>query len=194
MSPRRQQGVVLFIALIVLVAMSLAGIALMRSVDTGTVIASNLAFRQNATHVGDLGIEKARNWLLANSTSLNADQPGVSDGTGYWSNMQSGVDLLGNDAGKPDYDWGTGVTVTTPAPPAGYAVRYVIHRLCAASGAPTDTGCVKSSDTSSSTSSTKGAAAYGSYGISASTSALYRVTVKVSGPRNSTSYVQAVVY
>jgi type IV pilus assembly protein PilX len=194
MSPRRQQGVVLFIALIVLVAMSLAGIALMRSVDTGTVIASNLAFRQNATHVGDLGIEKARTWLLDNSSNLNADQPGVTGGSGYWSNMQSGVDLLGNDASKPDYDWGTGVSVTTPAPPAGYAVRYVIHRLCAASGAPTDTGCVKSSDTASSTTSTKGAAAYGSYGISASTSALYRVTVKVSGPRNSTSYVQAVVY
>ena len=191
---RRQQGVVLFIALIVLVAMSLAGIALMRSVDTGTVIASNLAFRQNATHVGDLGIEKARTWLLANSATLNADQPGVADGIGYWSTMQSGLDLLGNDPAKTDYDWGTGVVVTTPAPPAGYAVRYVIHRLCNASGAPTDTGCVKSADTSSSTSSTKGAATYGSYAISASTSAMFRITVKVSGPRNSTGYVQAVLY
>ena len=57
MSMRREQGVVLFIALIVLVAMSLAGIALMRSVDTGILIAGNLGFRQNATHVGDLGIE-----------------------------------------------------------------------------------------------------------------------------------------
>ena len=84
--------------------------------------------------------------------------------------------------------------VTTPAPPAGYAVRYVIHRLCNASGAPTDTGCVKSADTSSSTSSTKGAATYGGYAISASTSAMFRITVKVSGPRNSTGYVQAVLY
>ena len=43
---RAQQGVILFIALIVLVAMSLAGIALMRSVDTNVLIAGNLAFRQ----------------------------------------------------------------------------------------------------------------------------------------------------
>jgi type IV pilus assembly protein PilX len=191
---RQQQGVVLFIALIVLVAMSLAGIALVRSVDTGTIIASNLAFRQNATHVGDLGIEKARSWLLANAKILNADQPGVVDGAGYWASMQSGLDLLGNDSTKTDYDWTTGITVATPAPPAGYAVRYVIHRLCAATGAPTDTGCVKSAETAASTSSTKGAAAYGSYGISASTSAMYRITVKVNGPRNSTSYVQAVLY
>jgi len=195
MSLRRQQGVVLFIALIVLVAMSLAGIALVRSVDTGTIIASNLAFRQNATHVGDIGIEKARSWLLLNSKTLNADQPTVSDGIGYWSTLQSGIDLLGNDPSKTDFVWNSGgVSVTTPTPPAGYVVRYVIHRLCSASGAPTDTGCVKSAETSSSTSSTKGAAAYGSYGISASTSAMYRVTVKVNGPRNSTSYVQAVVY
>lgn len=194
MSMRREQGVVLFIALIVLVAMSLAGIALMRSVDTGILIAGNLGFRQNATHVGDLGIEKARSWLITNSASLNNDQPAVSDGTGYWATMQSGLDLLGNDPAKVDYDWSTGVGVTTPAPPAGYAVRYVINRLCASSGAPSDTGCVKSADTASSASGTKGAAVYGSYAISASTSALYRVTVKVTGPRNSVSYVQAVVY
>ena len=33
--PLRQKGVVLFIALIVLAAMSLAGIGMLRSVDTG---------------------------------------------------------------------------------------------------------------------------------------------------------------
>ena len=38
-----QSGVVLFIALIVLVAMTLAGIAIMRSVDTGVAISGNVA-------------------------------------------------------------------------------------------------------------------------------------------------------
>ena len=46
----------LLAALIVLVAMSLAGLALMRGVDTGTLIASNLAFKQSATAAGDLGV------------------------------------------------------------------------------------------------------------------------------------------
>jgi Tfp pilus assembly protein PilX len=44
--PSRIRGAVLFIALIVLVAMTLAGIAIMRSVDTATLIAGNLAFKQ----------------------------------------------------------------------------------------------------------------------------------------------------
>ena len=192
-----QGGVVLFIALIVLVAMSLAGIALMRSVDTGTIIAGNLAFRQGATYAGDIGVEAARTWLVTNgttSTTLQGDQPGVTNGTGYWATMQSNLDLLGNDSTKVDYDWSTSVNVTTPTPPTGYTVRYVIHRLCSSTGAPTDTGCVKSSDSASSSSGTKGAAAYGSYAISVSTNAYYRITVRVLGPRNALSYIQAVVY
>jgi Tfp pilus assembly protein PilX len=58
--PRRQRGAILFIALIVLVAMSLAGIALMRSVDTNVLIAGNLAFRQSASRPRTPGSGAAR--------------------------------------------------------------------------------------------------------------------------------------
>jgi len=51
-----QQGIVLPITLIVLVAMTLAGIALLRSIDTSSIIAGNLAFKQSATASGDAGI------------------------------------------------------------------------------------------------------------------------------------------
>ena len=61
---RAQRGVVLFIALIVLVAMSLAGIALMRSVDTNVLVAGNLAFRQTNTMYGDVGVEAASTTLV----------------------------------------------------------------------------------------------------------------------------------
>ena len=52
-SRRAQRGVILFVALIVLVAMSLTGIALIRSVDTNVLVAGNLAFRQGATAAAD---------------------------------------------------------------------------------------------------------------------------------------------
>ena len=193
---RAQQGVVLFIALIVLVAMSLAGIALMRSVDTGTIIAGNLAFRQTAMHVGDIGLEAARSWLLtASSTALYNDQPGVTGGTGYYANWATNVDLLGNDSTKPDFDWSTAMTVTSPAPPTGYTVKYVIHRLCEGTGNPVAVTCSKQPGTTSSTASgSKGAASFGNYAISINTQAAYRITVKVTGPRNAVSYVQSVVY
>lgn len=199
MSPRfarAQRGVVLFIALIMLVAMSLAGIALMRSVDTGTVISNNLAFRQNTVHVADLGVEAARAWLMGQvAANLYNDQAG----SGYYATWQENLDLLGNDPVNADYDWTTSATVTAApyAPPDGYSIRYVIHRLCGGLGQPSDTGsqCIKLSGAAGTSSSgTKGAAAYGTYAISVPTNAAYRVTVQVTGPRNSMSYVQATMY
>lgn len=196
---KAQEGVVLFIALIVLVAMSLAGVALMRNVDTGTVIAGNLAFRQSAMHVGDIGVEAARNWLMnvTPMATLYNDQPGVAGGAGYFANWGENVDLLGNDVDplKVDYNWNNAIVVASPAPPTGYEVRYVIHRLCKQTGDPASITCVKQTgSTTSVASGTKGAASFGSFAISVPTNALYRITVRVKGPRNSISYVQAVVF
>ena len=63
----RQRGVVVLVAIIVLVVMLLAGIALVRSIDTTNVIAGNLAFQQSATHSADTGVEAAIAWLEANN-------------------------------------------------------------------------------------------------------------------------------
>ena len=56
MRQTKQRGIVLFIALIVLVAMTLAGIAMFRQIGSGVIIAGNIAFRENATSVADLGV------------------------------------------------------------------------------------------------------------------------------------------
>ena len=37
--------------------------------NTGVIVAGNLAFKQNATSVGDLGLEAARAWLVAQGSS-----------------------------------------------------------------------------------------------------------------------------
>lgn len=189
---RIQRGVVLYIALVVLVAMSLAGLALMRSVDTGTLIASNIGFRNNAMHVGDLGLEAARTWVMSvtPTSTLYSDNTGA----GYYSNWAENLDLLGNDPLKPDFNWSSAVTVTSPAPPTGYTVQYVIHRLCAAGGDPVSITCSKLGGSSSSRASgTKGAASYGTMAISVPTNVLYRITVRVTGPRNTVSFVQAII-
>ena len=54
---RRQRGVVLLIALIVLVAMTLAGIGMMRSIDSGTLVSGNIGFREAAVATADTGVE-----------------------------------------------------------------------------------------------------------------------------------------
>jgi type IV pilus assembly protein PilX len=62
-SSNRQQGVVLLVALIVLVALTLAGVALVRSVDTANLVAGNLSFHQSAIQAGERSTELAVTWL-----------------------------------------------------------------------------------------------------------------------------------
>ena len=64
----------LFVALIVLIIMTLAGLALLRQMGAGVSIAGNIAFKENATSVADRGTEVA--YALAHSrlrdTSLDS--------------------------------------------------------------------------------------------------------------------------
>jgi type IV pilus assembly protein PilX len=192
---RAQQGVVLFVSLIILVAMTLAGIALMRSVDTNVLIAGNLAFRQANTMYADTGVEAARAWLTANTASLNNNQPGGA--AHYWANYQLGLNFLGTDPiAANNYNWTQAATVATPDP--AYNIAYVIHRLCGGSGAPSDAAakCMQASAGGGSGSSglgTKGVVTYGVQALPGISTIYYRVTVRVSGPRNTLSYVQAIL-
>ncbi|MEW5890654.1 MAG: hypothetical protein AB1768_16820 [Pseudomonadota bacterium] len=201
----RQSGVVLLIALIALVAITLAGIALMRSVDTGLVIAGNLAFKQTATQVGDAGTEAAIAWLAQNSANLANDNAAA----GYYASWREGCDVTGGRTSTVDDDvvWQAGAggaaacgMVAVPVPsarlPDGYAANYVINRMCNAEGAPNQPGvyCSAFQSTSSGGSgSTKGGASYGQMPLSGTTQQYYRITTRVEGPRNTVSFVQAFV-
>lgn len=184
----RQRGAVLFIALIVLVAMSLAGIALIRGVDTTNLIAGNLAFKQNATHGGDWGIEQARAWLQAQvATGLYNDVPGR-----YYASMQTGVDFTNTDPSKPDFDWAASAFNAGVDPAGNPEVRYVIHRMCDLAGNPGSVNCVRTT-TGGTSDSTKGGATYGGAALPSTSQIYYRITARVTGPRNTVSYVQAMV-
>ena len=79
-SPSCSRRVVLFVALIVLIIMTLAGLALLRQMGAGTSIAGNIAFKENATSVADRGTEVARQWISDNTaiTANDAKTPGLS--------------------------------------------------------------------------------------------------------------------
>lgn len=76
---RSQRGVVLVIALIILVAMTLAGIGMMRSVDTGSVIAGNMAFRQATMNASDAGTNAGFNALVSVANSGNGADKTILD-------------------------------------------------------------------------------------------------------------------
>lgn len=188
--PRAQRGVVLFITLIVLVAMTLAGIALVRSVSTTNLIAGNLAFQQGAVFAGDTGVENAIAWLDLNNsgTTLHAD----NSGTGYLASRQDPATGQSWDDFWNNQLAASAFPATPVADAAGNGVQYVIQRLCAAAGAPGAVGvnCSTSPTSDATTGSSKSA---GMKTPSRSSTVYYRITSRIAGPRNTVSYVQAIV-
>ena len=186
----RQRGAVLLVALIVLVIMTLAGIALMRSVSTSGVIAGNLAFQQAATHSADAGVETAVTFLEGNTAT--ALQTSVLSGSGvrYVAYRQDPA------AGQTwDDFWTNSIPAaaknTLAADAAGNTVSYVIHRLCNGEGVPiTVVACSTSPIDTGSSGNSKGG---GVTALLAPPQIYYRITTRVSGPRNTLSYVQVVV-
>lgn len=117
---RNQRGVVLFIALIALVAITLASIALIRSVDTANVIAGNFAFKESTIHATDVGTETA---ALAMPT-LVANDGSIASANKYYPVRQT-VDPMGIPT---SVDW-TAVPKTS-INGTGNSVQYVIERMC----------------------------------------------------------------
>lgn len=130
--PQRQRGLVLFIALIVLVAMTIAGIAIMRSVDTSNLVSGNMAFRQGTINSADGGLDAAYTFLITTKNNsatvgnLDADMPSE----GYYSSVSDPPPARPGD--PPDWTandvWADAKTVGTDG--AGNTIQYVIHRMC----------------------------------------------------------------
>ena len=191
--PRRaQEGLVLFIALIVLVAMSLAGVALMRSVDTGTVVAGNMAFKQSAIMVADRGTQEAVKWLSDNSAGTTLQMTNPSKG--YFSSRPVSEKA---DTWFDPASWAESVAVNGGAPDAaGNVTRYVIHRMCTLPDVPynssgPDNECALYFATGSGT--TGGSMAVGAPQFIGTPQLYYRVTTRVEGPRDTVTVIQTSV-
>ena len=182
--PVYQRGVVLFIAMIVLVAMTMAGIAIMRSVDTGNLISGNLAFKQSTLQGGDYGLNAAVNYLLAQefTGALNNTNPAA----GY---MAIGYNAMTEPAWTTDAAWANAVTVGTDA--AGNKAQYVINRLCDAQGAPSGVNCAKIQKVGAEGGNSSGGGDPACGGTCKPPPlVLYRITTRITGPRSATSIIQ----
>lgn len=177
----------MYVALIVLIAMTIAGVAMMRQMSTGVSVAGNLAFKQNATSVGDLGIEKARDWIVnpVNAAALDSD----SSANGYYSSWNGGATPAGSVEPK-EFNWNDGSKLVTSDDGTGNEVRYIIHRLCKIAGKPPNESSQQCTDSGKNVSVDKGGS---STPPTRPPQPYFRVTARVLGPRNTVSYIQVVL-
>jgi Tfp pilus assembly protein PilX len=204
----RSGGAGLVVALVMLIVMSMSALALVRTVSTSVLVAGNFAFRQAAVMAAEAGSEAAIVWLTARATlpDLYADLPNQ----GYYASLPEGLDISGSTpvGAKVAIDWDkdecnsrTGVACVSASPAttkddAGQIVQYVIHRLCRSAGSPEDSAnsCLLYRE-SSQVSPKKGQFSYGASSRFKPNSAVYyRITTRVSGPRNTTVFVQTLMH
>lgn len=177
----RQRGVALFFALIAIVSIALACAALARTVDTANVIAGNFAFRQASVQAADTGVELAFS-ALPNILAASLDSDIANQ---YYATM-----LESRGAALP-IDWNTAINwggaPTTAV--AGNSVQYVIERMCSGLLPVThvQTNCMHEQ------AAANGSSKAGATVFSGSTAVIYRVTVRVSGPRNTVALTQAML-
>jgi type IV pilus assembly protein PilX len=199
----KQQGVVLIVALLVLVALTIASLGLLRSVDTTTAATGNLGFKKDIYRQSNRGIQSAVDSLNSiRATSL--ELPLVNNATvGYYASANLPVDARGIptillNAPVPDTP---GVATAIPgigqfvvpigtAGGGGYVFRYTAERLCTTAGAPEPAinPCRQATGVGTATPA-------GSFQplITQGGSVYTRLTLRVDGPKNSTSYFQVML-
>ncbi len=196
---RRQRGVVLIFCLIVLVVLLAGGVAVIRSTNASLFSAGNLAFKRDLVNRGEAAMSQATTALkaggaLASATLAQSSLPAEN---------YSAAQLLTNDRGVPNVLLvktfpGSGNDITgTPFTQAkadidagdGVTVRYVIDRLCGTAGLSSTlgaSGCVVQPRAA------RGGTSTGmvNTGISSGTQVVYRVSVRVDGPRDTQVFLQ----
>lgn len=209
------RGVSLVFALIGLAVLSLAAIALVRSVDTGALVLGNLGFKQDATRSTDQGAEQALTWLTTvPRTTLYNDVPG----SGYRATSFDLVDPTGSNvayAARWVIDWdgdncaahptttraGCVTPVVEGADVNGSRTQFVIFRMCPTEGAPNAAGndCARPTAYQKPGDVTRGEFNYRKYerlhvrGGTNSETVYYRIIVRTVGGRDAVSFSETMV-
>ena len=212
---RPQSGLVLFFALLALAVMSLAAVALIRSVDTNALLSGNLVFRQSAGMTSNVAMEGvteniARKIALADSLTHHPQQ-------GYYANCSrfdttpSAQQCDGSQLTHVSWDDSNSALVPSQTDGndeirdgmdrQGNQIRYIVERMCNYSEAEVGAGSAKSDVTRCMMASAPSNGETCSHNqtnlelfkrcIASNDSPLYRVTLRIAGPKNTLTFMQA---
>lgn len=192
-STRRQRGAALLFALVVLVILMASGVAVVRSMNASLTGAGNLAFRRDLINQAEQAVAKV----------VEAEFPKGADATGAAIKAlnYSPSPLPANSHGIPEAllsDTKFALVGNTANDLTGMTsdveIRYVVERLCKdgtqtaeAQGA---SGCVRPQSGPSGGTAHLGQSGGGG-GLSEQIQPIYRVSVRVTGPRNTRVFLQS---
>jgi hypothetical protein len=213
----KQRGASLIFAIMALVIMSLAGVALVRSVDIGALILGNIGFKRDTISVsatvtsealkalddrriaGKLDSDEVVAGYYANSLdAVNLDPTG---GNTTSTTKMAIVDWLGDGncsyAAAGTYLAGSGGCIQAKLGTSvnGSTVRWIITRLCKLSEVQSATNpCLRPPVGSAAAAASRGALTGGGRITGVSSSPYYRIIVRTEGARNTVSFTEAMVH
>ncbi|TIC86988.1 pilus assembly PilX family protein [Crenobacter intestini] len=180
---RRQRGAVLFVTLIVLVVLMLAGVAVVRSMETSSQIAANTAFRQATMQAADRAIVHALNKMpsLVNDSAGNTGVANL-----YLATRSTNKDDFDTRGIPKAINWANvsctnddGTNGNCAANNGDYRFQYVIERQCSSNPTLTDEVDVKKK------------CAYELTG--GAVEVRYRVYIRAQGPRGTESFYEVML-
>ncbi|WP_092947202.1 hypothetical protein [Roseateles sp. YR242] len=186
------------IALITLAIMMIGAVAAMRSMNASLVNAGNLGFKRDMANQAERAIRAAMSALNTSSADLTASQTALnysaamlptsveSIPTALLGTAPSTVGGYGVASNVIDLSTSTATASSTSAAaavPLNLKLYYVVDRLCQSAGEMSSDTCLTSS------SLTQGGKKVG--GLTEESKPVYRVTVRVDGPRDAQSFYQA---
>jgi len=174
---------ILFVALLCVLLLSMAAIALARTIATDVAIGGNLALRHQAALATTEGVERAAAALFETGAVADANSDDAS--RNYFASRQPGENARGVprtlqalDAYPED-----AVVVDTGD---RFSLRYIVERLCAAPGGPSQDNCAL---TPQSVEAASGAPPPGE----PARTPYYRVSIRVDGPAGATVFAQGLL-
>lgn len=202
-----QHGVILVVVLMALVVLLIGLAAIIRSVDTSSIMVGNLAFRRDLTNRAEEAIAAAKATLAASTFDPTKDAQATSH---YWSsklaNGNTGVPtILDSSSAYAAAITSGDSTDTSVTGDNSISYRYVIDRQCNAAGAFSTSNCeyIAYSTNNPGPGGGGGSSQYlqrqvggvfagagGAKNCNGSNCAIYRISVRVAGPRNSVAYFQ----
>lgn len=168
----RERGAALLVTLVVMALMALGLLSFSRSADTANLIAGNTAFRQAATQAAEIGIEQAADYI-ENLANPDHTVPYVY----YAARLARDADDL------PLVAWDSIASQQVGA----YRVQQVLERMCDAT--PVIDPMTQCTGRTAPQQNSQKANTQGPPQLPPAI--YYQVTVRVTGPRNSESLVQA---
>jgi Tfp pilus assembly protein PilX len=182
----RERGVVLIFTLIILLILTISAVALVRSMHTSLFSAGNLAFRRDLVNQGEQAVSNVmtqfKTGIFSTSVSTQADNAAANYSSTMLATNAQGVPLALLN-GPAFLAVGVAANDIAGATP-DISIRYVIDRLCSQTGPAIGSVCVQSS------AAPTGQTAYLNAGLPPPSATVYRLSVRVSGPRSSQIFLQ----